>query len=334
MDISYNKQRANLFIREETTPGTYVGSTSLFIADWSKLPFRNMKLKTSNKEVDRFIDRASLLSVDSLFYGAEAELSFDVDLYTSGAAGTDTKFNRLLLSMMSSTVTAGTSVVYTCNSSATTTYSAGVEYISEDGTASQRFAIKGARVSALKLEGTIGAQGVWSVTLKGPIAYEGSPAAPVAQIAATPVTGIEYETLNAHIPQFQGMSFSVNGVNRLISKFSLDFGPKVEAFADVSDATTIQRYVLVGIEPTLTIDPVLTPAATAADFAQFFAGATGALSIPIGTTAGEKITIAAPRQQHKTTDNGERSSFRTVETTYRLNSNSSAGDDALTVTFA
>ena len=307
-------------------------AASVFVAANCKVPFRNLKVKISNKEIERFVDRASLLSLDSLFYGEQAEISYDVDAYTSGTAGTDTALATVLKSCMSAVVTAGTSVVYTLNSSSIVTSSIGVEFISEDGTASQRFGIKGARVSKLQLELTVGGQGIWHITQKGPIAWEG--AAPVVQVAGTPIASIVRDTLNGHIPQFKGLAFSVGGVNRLISKLTLDWGITTEEETDVSDQTTIQRHAMTAIKPTLTIDPQLTPAATQADFAAFFAGTTSSLSIPVGNTAGSTITIAASRSQRKTTDNGERGSFRTAETVFRLNGPDDAGDGALTLTFS
>ena len=60
------------------------------------------------------------------------------------------------------------------------------------------------------------------MTIKGAFAYEDS--AVVAQIAATPISGIVRDTLNSNIPQFKGIAFNVAGTRRLISKFKLDFG--------------------------------------------------------------------------------------------------------------
>lgn len=331
MDQTWHKQRANLAIITETTPGTWMTSASTFVAANCKVPMRNLKVKIKNKEIERFLDRASLLSVDSLFYGAQAEISFDVDLYTSGTAGTDTAFAPALKSCMAATVTANTSVAYALNSSSVVTTSVGVEFISEDGTASQRFGFKGCRLAKLQLELTVGGQGVWHVTLKGPIAYESS--SPIVQVAATPIASITRDTLNGNIPQFKGISFSVGDVPRLISKVTLDWGLEAQEETDVTDPTTIQRYVMTGIKPTLTIDPQLTPAATIADFSKFFAGTTEALSFSMGSGAGKVVTVAGPRLQRKTADLGERESFRTAETVYRLNGQTDTGDDALSLTF-
>lgn len=334
MEQTWHKQRANLAILTEATPGTWMTMASVFVAANCKLPFRNLKIKISNKEVERFVDRASLLALDSLFYGEQAEISFDVDGYTSGIAGTDTAFAPILKSCMAATVTAGTSVVYALNSSSMVHTSIGAEFISEDGTASQRFGFKGCRLTKLQLELTVGGQPIWHVTLKGPIAWEtvSTVLTPIVQVAATPIASITRDALNGNIPQFKGLGFTIGGVQRFISKLTLDWGLGAEEFVDVTDPTTIQRYVQTAIKPTLTIDPTLTPAATVNDFAAFFAGTTAPLSLPIGGGAGKTITIAAPRLQRKTTDNGERGSFRTAETVYRLSSNTDIGDEALTLT--
>ena len=328
---TWHKQRANMAILTEATPGTWMTSASVFVAANCKIPFRNLKVKIQNKEIERFLDRASLLSIDSLFYGEQAEISFDVDAYTSGTAGTDTSLAVLRKSDSTVTVNAGTSVVDSLNSSSMVTTSIGVEFISEDGTTSQRFGFKGCRVSKKQLELTVGAQGVWHFSIKGVIAYESS--APVVQVAGTPISSITRDTLNGNIPQFKGLAFTVGGVQRLISKVTLDWGVEVEEQTDPLDPTTIARFVLAGIKPTLSIDPYLTPAATVNDFSKFFAGTAETLSIPIGSTAGQIITITAPRMQRKTADHGERNSFRSVDLTYRLNGSTDAGDDALVVTY-
>lgn len=336
MEQTWHKQRANLAIMTEVNPGTWMTMASVFAAANCKLPFRNLKIKISNKEIERFVDRASLLALDSLFYGEQGEISFDVDGYTSGSAGVDTAFAPVLKSCMAATITTGTNIVYALNSSSMVSSSIGAEFISEDGAASQRFGFKGCRLSKLALELVTGGQPVWHVTLKGPIAWETitSTLSPVVQIAGTPIASITRDTLNGNIPQFKGLAFTVGGVQRFISKLTLDWGLAAEEFVDVTDPTTIQRFVQTAIKPTLTIDPTLTPAATVNDFAAFFAGSTAALSLLIGNGAGKTITITAPRLQRKTTDNGERGSFRTAETVYRLSSNTDAGDDALTMTIA
>ena len=329
MDQTWHKQRANLAILQETNPGTWMTSASVFAAANCKIPFRNLKVKIANKEVERFVDRASFLSLDSLFYGENGELSFDVDYYTSGTAGTDTAMAPVLKSCMAATIVALTSITYAINSSSVVSTSCGVEFISEDGTASQRFGFKGCRLSKLQLELTVGAQPVWHVALKGPIAWESS--TPIVQVAGTPIASIVRDTLNGNIPQFKGVAFTVGGVQRLISKATLDWGLTTEEETDVTDQTTIQRYVQTAIKPTLTIDPQLTPAATQSDFATFFAGGTGAICFPIGSGAGKTTTITLARGQRKTADNAERGSFRTVNEVFRLNGVTDTGDDAISM---
>ena len=333
----FHKQRRNLFLIKETTPGTYQTTVSTFVAANAKLPVTNLKVKIQNKEIERYIDRNSLDSIQSIFYGEEAEISFDSYIYGSGTAGTvigtaDNGFDLLMkCAFHTGTVNAATSVVYTLNASSLVRMSAGVEFISEDGTTSYRWAIKGAAVTSMKVDLQVGAHGVIHWVLKGPIAYESS--VPVAGIAGTPVSSIVRDTMIARTPQFKGLAFTVGGVARLISKLSIDYGLATEYETDISDPTTYQRVILGARKPTITIDPETTPKATVDDFGEFFAGTSpSSTSVVLGTTAGQIFTWLMPKLQRSKADFGERGVITTTETTFRCNSSTDAGEDSITLT--
>ena len=332
----FHKQRQNLCLIKETTPGTWMSAASVFVAANAKLPIRNLKLKVQNKEIERYIDRNSLDSIASLFYGEEGEVTFDTDFYGSGTAGTligtvDTGFDLLMKAAFnSSTVNAGTSVVYNLNASSLVRMSVGGEFISEDGSTSYRYGIKGAAVSGLKVDFQVGAQAVMHWTIKGPIAWES--AAPVIGLAGTPIASIVRDVQNGRVPQFKSYAFAVGGVNRLISKLSLDYGITTEYQTDITDNTSYQRVILAGRKPTLTIDPETTPKATQDDFALFLAGTSVAINIVLGNTAGQIATWALPAVQRNKASFGERGVIITTEQTFRANSNSDAGEDSVTLT--
>lgn len=332
----FHKQRQNLCLLKETTPGTWMTSASVFVAANAKLPVRNLKFKVANKEVERYIDRNSLDSVESLFYGEEGTIEFDTDLYTSGTAGTvigtaDSGYDLLQKTLCTSTVTAGTSVVYALNASSQVRISAGVEFISEDGTASARCGIKGAMVVSKKLDVQVGGQGIIHWVLKGPIAYEST--TPQVMIAGTPIASIVRDVTLGRIPQFKGIAFSVGGVSRQISKLSLDWGISTEYEVDTLDPTTMSRCVFAARKPTLTIDPQTVPKATQDDFGSLFVGTGIAVNIVLGTTAGKIVTIALPNLQRTKADFGERGVITTTETTFRCNGNSDAGEDSILETY-
>lgn len=331
----FHKQRQNLCLLKETTPGTWMTSASVFVAGNAALPVRNLKFKLGNKEIERYLDRNSLDSSESLFYGEEGTIEFDTDLYTSGTAGTvigtaDKGFDLLMKTLHSSTVTAGTSVVYALNASSQVRISAGVEFIGEDGTTSARCGIKGAIVAGLKMDVQVGGEGVLHWTLKGPIAYES--AVPQVMIAGTPIASITRDTTVGRIPQFKGIAFAVGGVNRQISKLTLDWGISTEWETDSADQTTYARAVLAGRKPTLTIDPQTVPKATQDDFGAFFAGTSTTCNIVLGTTAGKIATFALPNIQRSKADFGERGVITSTETTFRCNGNSDNGEDSITLT--
>lgn len=332
----FHKQRQNLCLLKETTPGTWMTGTSVFVAANAKLPVRNLKFKVANKEIERYLDRNSLDSIESLFYGEEGTIEFDTDLYTSGTAGTiigtvDSGYDLLQKTLCSSTVNAGTSVVYALNASSQVRISAGVEFISEDGTASARCGIKGAMVVSKKLDVQVGGQAIIHWVLKGPIAYES--AVPQVMIAATPIASIVRDSTVGKIPQFKGIAFSVGGVNRQISKLTLDWGISTNYETDSADPTTMARVVFAGRKPTLTIDPQTVPKATQDDFGAFFAGTGLAVSIVLGTVAGKIVTISLPNLQRNKADFGERDVITTTETTFRCNGNSDAGEDSILETY-
>ena len=331
----FHKSRRNLCLLKETTPGTWMTSASVFVAAAAALPMRNLKVKTQNKEIERYIDRNSLDSLSSLFYGEEGEITFDTDVYGSGTAGTvigtvDKGFDLLMKSLHSSTVTGGTSVVYNLNVSSLVRISAGAEFISEDGTASIRFGIKGAMVSSLKVDLTVGGQGVMHWTLKGPIAYEST--TPQWGVAGTPIASIVRDTMTGRIPQFRGLSFQVGAVPRLISKLSIDYGITTEYQTDISDPTTYQRSILATRKPTITLDPELVPKATQDDFGELFAGTSKTCNIVLGTTAGQIFTWALGNIQRNKASAGERGVITTNETTFRCNGSTDAGEDSIVLT--
>jgi hypothetical protein len=331
----FHKSRRNLFLLKETTPGTWMTATSVFVAANAKTPLRNIKIKAGNKEIERMIDGSTLLSSFSLFYGENVEITFDTDDYTSGTAGTvvgTTAGDGVDLLWQAgffgpATIVASTSVTRQQNTSAMTKISAGVELISEDGTTSYRIGIAGAAVTSIKEDFVIGAQGVIHWTIKGKVAYESS--FPVFGLASTPVAITTRDAVLGNLPQFKGLSFTVGGVSRLISKCSLDWGISAEEEADITDQTTIQRFILSGLKPTLTIDPETTPRATADDFAKFFAGTAESITFALGIGAGKVITYTLGSAQRKTATTGERSSITTTETVFRLNKVTEAGDDAI-----
>jgi hypothetical protein len=310
-------------------------AASVFTAANAKTPYRNIKIKAGSKEVERNIDGSTLLSSFSLFYGENAEITFDTDDYTSGTAGTvvgtTAGVGMDLLWQAGffgpATIVASTSVTRQQNSSAMTKMSVGVELISEDGTTSWRIGIAGAAVTAIKEDFTVGAQGVIHWTIKGKIAYES--ALPVFGLAGTPVAITTRDTVLGNLPQFKGLSFTVGGVSRLISKLSLDWGISADEETDITDQTSIQRFILSSLKPTLTIDPETTPRATADDFTKFFAGSAESISFVLGTGAGKVITYTLGSAQRKTATIGERSSITTSELVFRLNKVTDAGDDAI-----
>lgn len=328
----FHKQRQNLCLLKETTPGTWMTGTAVYVAANAALPVRNLKFKVANKEIERYLDRDSLDSIESLFYGEEGTIEFDTDDYTSGTAGmvigtADKGFDLLQKTLCSSTVTAGTSVSYKLNASSQVRMSAGVEFISEDGTASARCGIKGAMVSSKKLDLQVGGQGVIHWVLKGPVAYEAT--VPQVMIPSTPIAGIVRDVTLGRIPQFKGIAFSVGGVARQISKLTLDWGISTTYETDSLDPTTYNRTVFSGRKPTLTIDPQTVPKTTADDFGKLFAGTGEAVNIVLGTVAGKTHTYSLPNLQRTKSDFGERDVITTTETTFRCNGNSDAGEDSI-----
>lgn len=328
----FHKQRKNLCLLKEAAPGTWMTGAAVYVAANATLPVRNLKFKIANKEIERYLDRDSLDSIESLFYGEEGTIEFDTDDYTSGTAGmvigtADKGFDLLQKTLCSSTVTAGTSVSYKLNASSQVRMSAGVEFISEDGTASARCGIKGAMVSSKKLDLQVGGQGMIHWVLKGPVAYEA--AVPQVMIPGTPIAGIVRDVTLGRIPQFKGISFSVGGVARQISKLTLDWGISTTYETDSLDPTTYNRTVFSGRKPTLTIDPQTVPKTTADDFGKFFAGTGEAVNIVLGTVAGKIHTYSLPNLQRTKSDFGERDVITTTETTFRCNGNSDAGEDSI-----
>lgn len=86
---------------------------------------------------------------------------------------------------------------------------------------------------------------------------------------------------------------TINGSDRLISSFTLDYGNEVTAIEDMSDATGVLHYGIVRRSPKLTLNPLM--ALNVDDYNLLNSGATGcAQTVPV-IIDGNHFTITVPK---------------------------------------
>lgn len=102
---------------------------------------------------------------------------------------------------------------------------------------------------------------------------------------------------------------------------------------DINDATGVKEILITGRTPGGSLDPETVTEATHPFWADWSAANAKALSIgPIGATAGNKITVTAPKLQLEDIRYGDREGILTYAIPFRLAGDS--GDDELKIKFA
>jgi hypothetical protein len=116
----------------------------------------------------------------------------------------------------------------------------------------------------------------------------------------------------------------------IIKTLEIDFGNTLAMRPSVNTATAYAGCIITGRALTGTMDPEGVLVATHDFWGKLMSGAEAALTIAVGTTAGNITTITAPKLQYTGVTPGDRDGVRTFEVGFKLNM--SAGDDALVIT--
>jgi len=241
-------------------------------------------------------------------------VTFDTEVKGSGTVDVAPEWGKLLLACgFEETITGSTSVVYSPISSSIPSLTIG-NYM--DGT---RNIMRGCRGSAV-MNFTVGQipKITWTFTTAG---------FSVADVGLF-TSGFTYDTTIP--PIVLGATFTLDSEVFIVSNVSIDLGNEL-SLRDSIVASSGTLSVMVGArKPVLSMDPEMELVADYDFFGKWKSGAEGALSLAIGGTAGNIITVTAPKVRYTNLAHTERGILRTLGVDASLNRN--AGDDELIIT--
>lgn len=244
------------------------------------------------------------------YYG---QVSFDVELKGSGAAGTAPDLGVLLLACgFDETVVASTSVTY---APVSTSMDSITLYLYRDGV---RHRFTGCRGN-VAFRFPAGGKPIAAFT------FSGHYVTPDDQSVPTP-------TLDSTVPAaVRNTSFSVGSYSAVISSLDVDMGNSVNANDDINGADGYGVMTITGRSAQGSIDPEATLVATRDWFGVWVGGTAEALTITIGSTAGNILTVTAPALVHREISDGDRNGILTYDIPFTLAR--SSGDDEISLAF-
>lgn len=306
-----------LLAKEE---GTYGSDPTPTVAD-NSIEAQNIKLKYRGDVLERDIQRETLSPVAPVIGQRSVEISFSVELKGSGSAGTAPRLGDLLEACaFNEAVSIGSSVVYTPAS--TTMKSITIyQYDLADAGSCILHKITGARGTA-KLSLEAGKICMIDFTFQG------------LYTAPTDVANPGAPTYEASVPAIvQSSQFTLNSVTSLVAqKIDLDFANSVQTSDDISAAAGIKSFNVVGRKVAGTFNPEATTVATYGFWADWVAATQRAMSVVVGSVAGNTITISAPKVTIDSIDNEERNGVVVRNIPFRCSRN--ANNDELQIKFA
>ena len=257
---------------------------------------------------------STLAKRQQIFGGTLKQVSFDVMLRGSGAAGTAPEVSALLRACgMGEAVSASTSVIYT-------PVSTGIEsctiYYYQDGILNILTGCRGNVSFSLEARGAI----IASFTMTG---HE---TAPTDTAIITPTYDAVVAEALVSIP------FAIGAYSAIINSISTDLGNEVVTPPDISSSDGFGEIRIAGRDVTGQFDPEVVALATKNFIADWKAGASAAMTTgAIGGTAGNIIQFDWASVYMREVSMGDRESLRAYELGF--GAAESSGDDEITITF-
>lgn len=133
-------------------------------------------------------------------------------------------------------------------------------------------------------------------------------------------------------PRFAAATFTLGAETPKISRISLESGNTIKLVEDITKASAYNRAVVTDRKVGGRIDPEAETIAAWDVWGQWIAGTEAALTLQIGSVAGNIINFTANKCQISNAQEAERELLVTTDIDYQLNA-TSAGDDELSVSF-
>lgn len=306
-------RREAVLLKLETTYGTDAvptGSTdALEIAE----PATNVG--ESARMIDRPLVRPFLGMKKSLFGGTLQSVSFKCELKGSGTAGTPPAIGKALQCCgLSETIVALTSVAYKPVSGGASQKSGDIYYY-QDGVLHK---MSGARGNA-SFDISVGQVPMVTFTFTG------------HTISFTDAS-LPAVTFEATIPNpVLGATFTIGGYAAVINAMSFDLGNKVSAVGSVTALDGFGEVRITDRNVTGSLDPELVLVATHDVITRWKSRTEQALVYTLPGTAGNILSVTAPKVVYGPPTQGDREGIRTWSTPFMMVDN--AGDDEVVLTF-
>jgi len=306
-------RRAVVAAKIETTEGTLNAPAA---ADANFLVV-DPKYVIGRPVFDRKNVDASMSAYAGIPGAQEATLTFRVENKGSGTAGTAPALGKLLKACgMGETITGGISAIYKPISTALSSISLALY---KDGTI---FTMRGARGTFKFGVGKGGEPGYFDFTFRG---------VHVNVVAGALLTGSGIETTLP--PAFLNAALTIQTFAAKVDKFSLDIGNVLALRTDPNQPEGYFSCAITDRNVTGSCDPEWELPATH-DFETIWkAGTLGALSAAFGATAGNILTVTAPKMQYTKFAPGTRGGVEIITLDFMLTRSLAAGDDELSLAY-
>lgn len=304
------KSRGIILAKEESTydtdPTPTGGSDAIHV--------ESLQQSWPSEVVDRDILKAAIGKLSHINGRKMGQLTFRCPIKGSGTAGTAPDVDPLLKACgFAVTNTPATSDVY---APVSTSFDSCTIYVYRDGLLWQYTGCRG----TFKIVMPIGGQPMYEFTMMGHVVDPSDAALPgTITVDATVANAV----LNT--------TFTMGGYAAVISSLELDIGNQLTFTDDMNDASGYGEVVITDRIARGSFDPEMELVATEDYWSRWEDGDTEALSMALGGTAGNIVTIAAPYCHHREMAEGERAGVLTYEIPFSISD--SSGDDELTITY-
>lgn len=266
------------------------------------------------KMIERPAARPSGGALQHIYGGRLAQLTFDVEVKGSGAAGTAPEIGALLQACgLGETIVASTSVTY---APASTGRKSATLYLFEDG---KRQVITGCRGN-VSFSMNAGDKVTASFTMTGHVAAQTDVALPTPTFDST--------TPEAYI----GGSFTIDSFSASIAGLNFDLGNSVATPEDVNGSDGYGEIQITMRDVNGSINPLDELVASEDYLGNFIAGSTMALaSGAIGATAGNILTITMPAVYYRDASSADRDGVAALDLPF--GAAESTTDDEVSIAF-
>lgn len=308
-------RRQTILAKIESTYGT--NPTPV---DTDAIEVSNVQWKNNAEVLERDILKDTMSKDKHVMGMIDAEVSFDVEIKGSGSAGTAPQIGKLLRACgLSETVDAGVSVTYAPESDESNHASVTI-YVYKDGTLRK---LTGAR-GDLSIDIQAGRYGKASFTFKGmwnsvTDASIVTPDAPDEAISPAIVESSSF-SWGGYAPVASAVSFALQNV--LSRRESVNSANKGVHSIRIADRSPVGSF---------NADAVVE--ATHPFWSDFENATARAITITLGSSAGNICTIAGPQCALESIEDGDDEGVMLYSLGFKLYKNASAGDDELTIAF-